>query len=142
MQTMSNYPGVVRRALVSAGAVIGLVAALTTAAAAAPDASVTIAERTAASTARTAVGLAAVRHTARAPRMMADVQPSAFILETAAWRLRQSTVTGAPGKSRGKQKVARRRTVPLADKTGLPARAQRVARGLAGRGRAERSIYI
>ena len=65
MQTMSNYPGVVRRALVSAGAVIGLVAVLTTAAAAAPDASVTIAERTAASSA------------GRAARPKAKPEPSA-----------------------------------------------------------------
>src|SRR5437867_2291986 len=89
MQTMTNYPGYPRsgwmvvRALASAGAVIGLVALLATAASASPAPSVTITERTAAQ-------LAAVRHTARPARSMTELQPSAFILETAARRLHQS----------------------------------------------------
>lgn len=107
MQTMTNYPPrrgeMVLRALVSFGAAVGLVAVLTTTAFAAPEASVTITER---AMTPPAAGLAAARCTARAPKILAEVQPSAFILETAARRLRQSTGTAAVGTGSPKQSPA------------------------------------
>src|SRR5438105_14060177 len=102
MQTMTNYSGVLLRALAAAGAVVGLVAALADAAVAAPAASVTITERTA----------AAVEKTAKAPKVMADVQPSTFILDTAAQRLRQHGQKAAGKEAAGKSVV--KTTAPLA----------------------------
>src|SRR5438309_1812378 len=92
MQTMTNYPGVLLRALAGAGAVVGLVAALADAAVAAPAASVTITERTA----------DVARQTPKAPKVMADVKPSTFILDTAARRLRQQAQKDAAGKGAAK----------------------------------------
>jgi pilus assembly protein CpaC len=112
MQTMTNYPGcprgwIVVRALASAGAVIGLVALLARAASAAPDASVTIRERSAA---QPAAGLAAVRRTARPAKSMTELQPSAFILETAARRLHQSDSAAGTTSSTHNQKVPQQGT--------------------------------
>jgi pilus assembly protein CpaC len=107
MQTMSNYPGVLLRALASAGAVVGLVAAIADAAVAAPAASVTITERSA----------AAVEKTAKAPKVMADVQPSTFILDTAAQRLRQNAQKTAAGKA-----AAAKTVVKMAVKASPPTR--------------------
>src|SRR5947207_9867427 len=97
MHTMTNYSGVLLRALAAAGAVVGLVAALADAAVAAPAASVSITERTA----------AAVEKTAKAPKVMADVQPSTFILDTAAQRLRQHAQKAAAGKDAAGKSVAK-----------------------------------
>ena len=115
MQTMTNYSGVLLRALAAAGAVVGLVAALADAAVAAPAASVTITERTA----------AAVEKTAKAPRVMADVQPSTFILDTAAQRLRQHAQKAAAVKDAGKSVV--KAAVTAAPPTRTAAKAAPVA---------------
>src|SRR5438105_208514 len=103
MQTMTNYSGVLLRALAAAGAVVGLVAALADAAVAAPAASVTITERTA----------AAVEQTAKAPKVMADVKPSTFILDTAAQRLRQHDQKAAASKPASGQVVAKTAAAPI-----------------------------
>src|SRR5260370_947894 len=111
MQTMTNYPGyprggwMVARALAGAGAVIGWVAVLATAAPAAPDASVTITERTAAQ-------LAAVRHTAKPAKSMTELQPSAFILETATRRLHQSDGAARTPRSGGQGGGAKNQEAP------------------------------
>src|SRR5713226_6420637 len=132
MQTMTNYPGYPRggwmavRALASAGAVIGLVAVLATAASAAPDASVTITERSAA---QPAIGLAAVRHTAKPAKSMTELQPSAFILETAARRLRQSdSATGSRGGAKN-QRAPRQGTKALIAKSPGSAPLTKAVRG-------------
>src|SRR5438445_12025354 len=98
MQTMTKYPGhphsgwILLRALAGAGAVIGLAAALADAAVAAPAAAVTITERTA----------DVARQTPKAPKVMTDVRPSTFILDTAARRLRQQALKDAAGKGAAK----------------------------------------
>jgi len=81
--------------------VVGLVAALADAAVAAPTASVTITERTA----------AAAQQTAKAPKVLGDVKPSTFILDTAALRLREHAQKTAVTKVAGARIVAK---APLA----------------------------
>ena len=115
MQTMTKYPGYPRcgwillRALAGAGAVVGLVAALADAAVAAPTASVTITERTA----------AAAAQTAKAPKVLGDVKPSTFILDTAALRLREHAQKATVSKVAGARIVAKAPlAAPLAAKIG------------------------